>query len=133
MSGSEIELPMLPSPEKDPSWRGQARCLGSDTNKFFRERGHSGYYEERIMCALCPVQTPCLDFALEYHIRDGFYGGFTREERKKIANGSMTREITMTQIVSALRKITDKNAIREASRLFLRSEDEIKQLIAQGK
>ena len=133
MSSQAVDLPSFGAPEKDPSWRQRALCLGSDIRKFFRERGDTGYHEERVECAICPVQKNCLDFALDNHIRDGFFGGFTREERKKIANGSVSREITMTQVVYSLRKISGKNAIKEASRLMSKSEDEIRTLLAQGK
>lgn len=133
MSIEEIDFPTLSHPEKDPSWRKLASCLGVGPTPFFRERGASGYASERILCALCPVREQCLNFALENHIPHGFFGGFSKDERQRINAGDMGREITMTQIVKDLTKLKKDNPIREASRLFLKSEDEIHEMLSAGK
>ena len=38
----------------------------------------------KAICAGCDMRRACLTFALEHHIRDGIWGGTTREERKAI-------------------------------------------------
>lgn len=35
-------------------------------------------------CSLCPLQNPCLNFALDAHQVDGVWGGLSEEERKAI-------------------------------------------------
>lgn len=128
-----IDLPSLAFPDKDSSWRDLASCKGSDLNKFFRERGDSGYPAERIMCALCPVRNNCLDFALANHIQHGFFGGFSKDERQQIDAGRLSREITMTQLVKDLRKLKHKNPVRKASVLFAKSETEIHKMLSEGR
>lgn len=128
-----IDLPSLAHPDEDSSWRDLASCRGSSVSKFFKERGESGYYAERILCALCPVQENCLNFALTNHIQYGFFGGFSKDERQQIDAGKMSKTITMTQLVKDLRALKHRNPVREASRLFLKSEDEIQQLLADNK
>jgi WhiB family transcriptional regulator, redox-sensing transcriptional regulator len=36
-----------------------------------------------VVCALCPVRAPCLDYALENSIRHGIWGGLNEEERAR--------------------------------------------------
>ncbi len=133
MSIEQVDLPSLAHPEKDPSWRKSALCLGVGPGPFFRERGSMGYSAERIMCAQCSVRENCLDFALENHIQHGFFGGFSKEDRQRINAGDMGREITMTQIVKDLAKLKKDNPIREASRLFFKDEAEIHEMLSAGK
>ena len=38
--------------------------------------------QAKLLCAQCPVQQECLDFAFEYEIEDGVWGGLSEEERK---------------------------------------------------
>ena len=36
------------------------------------------------VCRLCPVRTNCLEWALEWNFTDGFFGGFTPEQREHL-------------------------------------------------
>jgi WhiB family redox-sensing transcriptional regulator len=69
------------------SWREAAACRGSDPDLFFPERGDSEAIRlAREVCASCPVQVECLDYALgelsgnEY----GIYAGTTNRERRRL-------------------------------------------------
>jgi WhiB family redox-sensing transcriptional regulator len=128
-----IDLPSLAVPDKDSSWRELASCKGSDPNKFFRERGSTGYSAERLLCALCPVRDNCLDFALSNHIQHGFFGGFSKEERQQIDAGKLSRDITATQLVKDLRRLKHEDPVREVSRLLIKSEDEVHEMLSEGR
>lgn len=39
----------------------------------------------KAICAACPVQTTCLQYADDHHIADGIYGGLDPAERKNLA------------------------------------------------
>jgi len=70
------------------AWREHAACSHVDTNLFFPV-GVTGPAVPQIarakaVCANCPVQTPCLEFALRTHQDYGVWGGHTEEERRSI-------------------------------------------------
>lgn len=54
-----------------------------DPELFFPEKGASitDIRTAKTICAACGMRTACLTFALDQHIRDGIWGGTTRDER----------------------------------------------------
>ena len=62
-------------------WMDQAECKGEDTRIFF---DGSHLREVREMCGRCAVSAACLQYALEGHINEGVYGGFTKNERRSM-------------------------------------------------
>ena len=36
------------------------------------------------VCSICPVQSECLNYALDNGIKDGIWGGLTKTERKRL-------------------------------------------------
>lgn len=62
-------------------------CRETDPDSFFpeedRERG-LGYTQAKKLCATCPVQKLCLEFALVNDERIGLWGGLTPGERAKL-------------------------------------------------
>jgi WhiB family redox-sensing transcriptional regulator len=73
--------PLTPRP---PAWTDDALCAQVDSELFFPEKGsNSAQYAKRV-CQQCPVQTKCLDFALENDIEHGVFGGMTVKERKRL-------------------------------------------------
>jgi WhiB family redox-sensing transcriptional regulator len=44
------------------------------------------------MCAACPVQIECAEYALRARVAVGVWGGTTESERKRIRAGAMSLE-----------------------------------------
>lgn len=66
----------------DPDdWRHQAACAGHDPAMFFPSRGESIDAARRI-CETCPVQTECLEHALENVEKFGIWGGEAERTRR---------------------------------------------------
>jgi len=70
------------------SWRAAASCRSADPDLFFPV-GTTGPAVDHIrsakaVCAACPVQEPCLEFALETNQDSGIWGGASEDERRAI-------------------------------------------------
>ena len=65
------------------SWMARARCRGVDTDVFFPSEPHGVETAQRI-CAECPVQAECLEYALRYQIMQGIWGGTSERARRRI-------------------------------------------------
>jgi WhiB family redox-sensing transcriptional regulator len=61
-------------------WRKRARCIGTDPNTFFSEDP----FPALEICEDCEVKTECLEFALQYKIDFGVWGGTIPSQRKKL-------------------------------------------------
>lgn len=68
----------------DWEWRENAACKGKPTAWFFPESGHVTDVISRAVavCQTCPVQTPCLEYAISAR-EPGIWGGMTETERRK--------------------------------------------------
>jgi WhiB family redox-sensing transcriptional regulator len=69
------------------NWRDAAACRHTDPDLFFPV-GTNGpalrqIDEAKRICDACPVQTPCLAWALDQAIAAGVWGGTTEEERQR--------------------------------------------------
>ena len=78
-------LPEVPELEQ---WRLRAACRSIDPDLFFPV-GSTGQALEHIesakrVCALCPVNEPCLEFALATNQDSGVWGGTSEEERRTL-------------------------------------------------
>lgn len=51
------------------------------------------YDAARLICAACPMQQPCLEYAMEHHIRFGMFGGLTPIERRRIERRDRRRRL----------------------------------------
>ena len=72
----------------DDGWRDRAACRYSDAELFF-PTGSTGLAIGEIeaakaVCRSCPVQKPCLAFALETNQEAGIWGGTDEEERRAL-------------------------------------------------
>jgi WhiB family redox-sensing transcriptional regulator len=67
------------------TWRERVACAGKDPEIFFSDNAN----QAKRICARCPVQIECLEFALSVEGCDayGVYGGLTNEERKNLRRG----------------------------------------------
>jgi WhiB family redox-sensing transcriptional regulator len=77
-------------------WRGQAACRDTDPDLFFPV-GTTGPALEQIataraVCEACPVQEPCLEFALLTNQDSGIWGGTSEDERRKLRKAWLARE-----------------------------------------
>ncbi len=62
-------------------WVVFAACRNADPDLFFP----SSKYEERealALCAICPVQRECLDYAFEARENFGIWGGLNEKQRR---------------------------------------------------
>ena len=66
-----------------PEWQKRANCRGTDTDKFYPEKGGRNVTAKRI-CDRCPVKVECLEYALETDEKYGIWGGTSEEERKEM-------------------------------------------------
>ncbi|CAL9651753.1 WhiB family transcriptional regulator [Streptomyces sp. enrichment culture] len=64
----------------DLAWQEEALCAQTGGDFFFPEPGSSVRDAKRI-CALCPIRSACLDFALSNDERFGVWGGLSERER----------------------------------------------------
>lgn len=70
-------------PQGDLSWQDRGLCAQTDPEEFFPDKGGATRYAKAI-CAVCPVQAECLDYALANDERFGVWGGTTERDRRKI-------------------------------------------------
>ena len=75
------------------TWQTHGMCLGLDPALFFPERGESTD-QARAVCAACPVQTDCLQAALDRKERFGIWGGTSARERKHLRRLIQPRTIS---------------------------------------
>ena len=70
----------------DDAWRRHASCRGLDTDLFFPPGtagvGWPALEQVKRLCAGCPVQEPCLGWAITAGVSDGIWGGLTPLERR---------------------------------------------------
>lgn len=70
-------------------WWEDAACRTADAELFFtpegvtREERRAAEREAKLICARCPVRTPCLAAALEAEERYGIWGGLSARERRQ--------------------------------------------------
>ena len=72
----------------DDSWRTKASCRHTDPDLFF-PIGTTGTAVEHIeaakaVCAACPVQGPCLEFAMVTNQDAGVWGGASEDDRRAL-------------------------------------------------
>jgi WhiB family redox-sensing transcriptional regulator len=75
-------------PVVDDDWRELAACRSVDANLFF-PTGSTGSALAQLegakaCCRTCPVQSPCLEYALETNQEDGVWGGKDETERRRL-------------------------------------------------
>ncbi len=68
----------------DP-WKASARCRGVDPTMMFPDdEDFAGVSRAKALCATCPVQGECLEYALRVREKDGVWGGLTARERQRV-------------------------------------------------
>jgi WhiB family redox-sensing transcriptional regulator len=64
-------------------WMAEGNCASEAPSRFFPSDG-AGVEIARRICATCPVQEPCLEYALRNRIDHGVWGGCSERERRRI-------------------------------------------------
>lgn len=67
----------------DTEWMSKGNCRFEPPERFFPSDG-VGVEIAKQICATCPVQTPCLEYALEQRIDHGVWGGTSERQRRRI-------------------------------------------------
>ncbi len=71
--------------EYDEAWRLDAVCTDLTSDQFFLVGDDlEGMRKAQQICATCPVQEACLEFALETNQTLGIWGGTTPNERRRL-------------------------------------------------
>jgi WhiB family redox-sensing transcriptional regulator len=71
-------------------WQEQAACRDYDNLLFFGEEGESELEKQsreshaKAICRTCPVQEPCLEFAMDTNQKYGIWGGLSDKERASL-------------------------------------------------
>jgi len=69
-------------------WQHHAACTSHDPELFFPIGSASPALAQleraRQICRTCPVQTPCLEWAISIGADDGIWGGLSEQERRSL-------------------------------------------------
>ena len=67
-------------------WRSTGLCRGSDPLVFYppSDEDDSLAEEAKMICGMCAVRQPCLEFALANREKHGVWGGLTERERRRV-------------------------------------------------
>ena len=65
------------------SWRSKAACHGLEPQALSPETDEEAQVAKDV-CAVCSVQTACLEYALARREKEGVWGGCTERERRRI-------------------------------------------------
>ncbi len=69
-----------------PAWQREAACRSQGTRTWFS--GTSPDIERaRAVCHACPVQAPCLQYAMSEADLEGVWAGTTAKERRQMRRG----------------------------------------------
>lgn len=67
----------------DTEWMERGNCKEHPPSVFFPSDG-VGVEVARRICATCPVQAACLEYALRNRIDHGVWGGASERERRRL-------------------------------------------------
>lgn len=67
----------------DEGWMAHAECRGSDPEMFFPGRGEDTGDAKQV-CAVCPVRSDCLEYAMARGEKFGVWGGLSEKERRRL-------------------------------------------------
>lgn len=71
-------------------WADQGLCVNHpNQDLWFPERGASTA-EAKAICRACPVQRPCLEYAVANGEKFGIWGGKSERERRRIRRSART-------------------------------------------
>lgn len=86
-----------------PDWHLEAACRGMDIRLFFPGKSQRGVSDRaKRVCARCPVQAECLEWAVEMNEPGGVWGGTTERQRRQLR--SLAGAGALGEVVSAFVK-----------------------------
>jgi WhiB family redox-sensing transcriptional regulator len=84
----------------DLTWKLAGACRAANTDMFYpASDADSG--PAKAVCEACPVQEPCLEYALARREPEGVWGGLTFVERRSLLRRRRERERAQLAAVSA--------------------------------
>jgi len=112
----------------DRTWLRDAACTAHDPELFFPvgSSGPAAYQTDkaRQVCTTCPVQTSCLDWALQVGADYGVWGGLSEEDRQALRRrrrrGSPAAQPTNSSAARTLRAESRLRTTRAADSLLQR-------------
>jgi len=79
--------------EPEEQWRELAACAGANADTFFPDEGDElGVAAAKAICAECPVQSLCLQYAIATNQTAGVWGGLDGSERRRMRRRVRDRE-----------------------------------------
>lgn len=78
--------------EPDVDWRSETACSGVDSDIFFPAADEEASPQAKAICAECPVQEVCLQYALATNQAAGVWGGLDAGERRRMRRRIRDRE-----------------------------------------
>lgn len=85
-AAEHLSRPVALERDERPSWRESAACRNMEPDLFFPvgSAGHGAVQtrQAKSVCARCPVQRPCLTYAVTTGQDYGVWGGRNEEERR---------------------------------------------------
>lgn len=89
-NGMDVNLAMLIADVLGPGeWRKQAACRDADPDWFFPQRASKDVAKARKLCASCPVQEQCFEYAQDAPEEQGIWAGHSATNRRRqYINGS---------------------------------------------
>lgn len=88
----------------ETEWMAKGKCREVPPATFFPSDG-VGVEVARRICATCPMQAPCLEYALRNKIDHGVWGGASERERRRIARRRRLERAAATPVPPA---VTDR-------------------------
>ncbi|MDQ3940938.1 MAG: WhiB family transcriptional regulator [Actinomycetota bacterium] len=84
-------------------WQDRAACKQVPVQLFFPPAEQEAD-EAKMVCAMCEVRQPCLEFAIEAGERFGVWGGLTPQERRSLVakRRSRARAAAADEVASPL-------------------------------
>lgn len=76
--------PVDTRPDTDLDWQSRSLCREVDLDLFFPEKDAQRGHHAKVICRRCPVQTECLEYALEHAPEYGIWGGTAPKDRDRI-------------------------------------------------
>jgi WhiB family redox-sensing transcriptional regulator len=120
---TKVSVPAPPSTRRaavgqdpPPHWRDFAACIEQDLNLFFPISTVGAAAARQVeaakeVCRACPVQSNCLEWALDVGPEFGIFGGRTEVERRRLRSRRATGQRWMRAAASGARRGEDVDAL----------------------